>query len=116
MAFQVVVKCHQLSRQPKSGLLVSGAADSLQFLKYASHDSICSDLRGVFGNVRLVDGAVAAYTDPATTGDHTRNVFAIPDNVSTLSINDIAHSILEAHQRQVWLRQCQAAKRTLLTS
>ena len=100
-SFVVVVKCHQLAKQKDSTLLVSSKKESLTFMKYSDQHRICCDLRSFFGDVRVLDGGVQCYTDPARTGDQTGTVWSVPDDPCLLNIADVADSILACHKAKV---------------
>jgi hypothetical protein len=105
-AFQVVVVCHQLSKQKGSDLLVSRMKEAISIMKYADHSRIVSILRGFSGNVRVLDGAVDEYTIVAVqhiyvTGARTGTVWSLPAFPSLRNIEDIANFILACYKVEV---------------
>jgi hypothetical protein len=95
-SFQVVVVCHTLVRQKSSCHLVTGTKVALSIMRYANYDRIRSDLRAVFGDVRLVDGGADEYTNVELTEDRTGTVWSLPDCPQLKSIEDVSDSILAA--------------------
>jgi hypothetical protein len=111
--FEVNVICHELARQKSSDLLVTKAKCAISLMKYAKQERICADLRSFFGGVRVLDGGVESYTDPEATGDHKGTVWKLPDCPCLKSIEDVADSIVAAHELQVCIKRSQLLASTV---